>query len=171
MARHLKIPLFVASDFLYVVVSREEVEAEDTTQVMGTLRQLLASPEVAFAYRERVDIAFDGYNDDARELGEIPQIRQFVWALDEQFPCWLYFLSKYHSGLSCILACFLPPNLTEEAKRKIYPQRLQEYLLNRGLPAMNQLCELTDCSEEEVTEMTDRVMRYIQFGKLPLEES
>ncbi|HUO77402.1 MAG TPA: hypothetical protein VMU21_07470 [Thermodesulfovibrionales bacterium] len=153
-------------DFLEVVVSRKEVESQNVGIVLKTLQRLIENPKVASKFRENVDIAFHGYDSDHAELFEILEVRDFVYELDKHFPYWLYFLSKYHTGLQCIIYCFLPPYLTEEAKKKIYPQRLQDYLINRGLPAMNHICEFTGCSEKAVEQMTERVIKYIQFGRL-----
>jgi hypothetical protein len=155
-------------DFLILVVSREQVESADITDVLDVLEKLLTSPEIALEFCERVDITFDGYNDDARELFEIPEVRNFVYELDNQFPFWLYFLSKYHSGLFCVLNCFLPPNLMDEAKKRKWPQLIQEYLLKRGIPALNQVCAFVGYSDKRVQELTDNALRYIQHGRFPL---
>jgi hypothetical protein len=82
-------------------------------------------------YRERVDIAFRGYDADSRELCEIPDVRRFVANLDESFPYWLYFLSREHPGLQALAFRFLPPCLTEQAQRTIWPQRLTELVERR----------------------------------------
>ena len=73
---------------------------------------------------ERVEISFHGYDHTPQELFEIPEVRNFVYQLDEQFPFWLFFLSKRHLGLQCLLFCFLPPFLTEDARSRIFPERI-----------------------------------------------
>ena len=77
---------------LILVISREEVLAEDIEPALGVLKKLTESPEVARSYREKVDIAFHGYDNYAEELFEIPEVRNYMYKLDEQFPFWLYFL-------------------------------------------------------------------------------
>lgn len=154
-------------DFLCVVVSREEIQAMDTSEVLGTLRRLTESPEIAREFVEHVDISFDGYNHTHQELSEIPEVRDFVYKLDEEFPYWLYFLSKKHSGLQCILFCLLTPFLTEEARSKILPEQIAWLLLNRWFPAMNHICEYVGFSMVQIEELTDRAMAYIASGKFP----
>lgn len=131
------------------------------------LSALLATPGAAREHFEKVDIAFYGYDDDTRELFEIPEVRNFVFKLDEAFPYWFYFLSKNALGLHAILLCFLPPYLTAEAKARIFPERLQPLLLERWFPAMNYVCELVEMPEEEIERLTNRVMSYIAKGRLP----
>jgi len=65
-------------DFLLVVVSKQDVLAANTEPTLQVLSQLLVSAETVRRYRERVDIAFHGYETDHRELFEIPEVRSFV---------------------------------------------------------------------------------------------
>jgi hypothetical protein len=151
-------------DFVTIVVSREEVVALDTTPALSALRVLIASPVTAKQWFERVDLSVDGYNHVADELFEIPDVRNYIQKLDDEFPYWLYFLSKRHLGLQCIAHCFLPPFLTPEAKAIHYPAKLDELLSMRWLPAMNQICEWTGMSEQRIEELTDRSARYLLSG-------
>lgn len=147
-----------------IVVSREEVVAMDTASVLEALRALVASPEAALNYFESVDIAFHGYNDWREELFEIQEVREFVYALDNQFPYWLFFLDKRARGLQCIAYCFLPPFLTQEAKQQIFPERLNKLLTARWFPAMNYVCEAVGFSEEQIEVLTDRSVEYLLGG-------
>lgn len=149
-----------------IVVSREEVISKDTSSALEALRALVVSPEAALQYFEAVDIAFHGYNDWREELFEIQEVREFVYALDKQFPYWLFFLDKKALGLQCIAYCFLPPFLTQEAKQRIFPERLNKLLTTRWFPAMNHVCEAVGFSEEQIEELTDRSVRYLLGGPL-----
>ena len=152
---------------LYILISREEVEARDRTAPLATLKSLISSPEIAKSYMENVDVIFGGYDSDSRELFEIPEVRDYVYKLDDEFPYWLFFLSKYGSGLQCLLLCFLPPYLTEEARVKIHTERTRDLLLDRWLPAMNQVSEFAELSGDEIDELTERALDYIVNGRLP----
>lgn len=150
---------------LVIVVSKQEVNSRDTLPALSILNKLLSSPETARKYKENVEIAFHGYDDNAFELFEIDAVREYVALLDDEFPFWLYFLSKQYLGLQCIIHCFLPPFLTEEGKRDVFPERIGMYLMNRGFPAMNHICEYVGCSEEEIEKLTERAMQYIETGR------
>jgi hypothetical protein len=153
---------------LYVVMSRDEVESRDITAPLAALKSLIASPATARAHMENVDIAFGGYDEDARELFEIPEVREYVYRLDGEFPYWLFFLSKYGLGLQCLLLCFLPPHLTDEARANVHPVRTKDLLLNRWLPAMNHVSAFAGLTGDEVDRLTDRVLDYISHGRLTL---
>ena len=83
---------------LVVIVRRHDVEAGNTASTLRVLSRLLAGVATVREYRERVDIAFQGYDTDSRELFEIPEVRRFVAALDDSFPYWLYFLVRFTGG-------------------------------------------------------------------------
>lgn len=154
------------ADPLCIVISRDEILKQDISSVLSTLKSLMRSPEHARAYKERVDIAFDGYNDDPRELDEIDEVRNYVHRLDTEFPFWLYFLSKHMLGLRCIVSCHLLPSLTDKGKAEYHPRQLEKLLLDRWLPAMNYVAEYTGTTEKEIQEMTERFLTYIQTGPL-----
>jgi hypothetical protein len=157
-------------DPLCVVVSRRDVETGDLSSTLSVLRKLTESPGTARTFFERVDIAFHGYDHISQELFEIPEVRNFVFHLDEQFPFWLFFLSKHYLGLQCLLFCFLPPFLTEEARSRIFPERIDQLLTNRWFPAMNHICEFVGFSGLQIEQLTDRVLAYITKGRLPFNE-
>jgi hypothetical protein len=152
---------------IVVVIAREEVESQDIRRPLSMLKVFLTSPETARNHFEKIDIVFHGYDDDTRELFEIPEVRNFAFKLDEAFPYWFYFLSKNDLGLQALMLCFLPPYLTEEAKTQIFPERLQPLLLERWFPAMNYVCEFVEMPEDEIERLTNRVMSYIANGRLP----
>ena len=147
-----------------VVVSRKEVEARDVSSVLGALKSCISSIERARSFFQKVDVAFHGYDHDTRELFEIPEVRECVALLDSEFPYWLFFLTKRGLGLQCIMLCFMPPFLTEEARRTVLPQRLDELLSNRWFPAMNHICEAVGFSERQIEVLTNEVVDYFING-------
>jgi hypothetical protein len=147
-------------DFLQVVVGKRDVIAADTRSTTGILRSLVSSPAVAGRWLERVDVAFEGYDESASELWEIEEVRSFAQHLDDQFPYWLFFLSKDGLGLQCIALCLLPPFLSAKGKSEVLPIRLKQLLENRWFPAMNELCEFAGIPHRDIEAMTDRAIRY-----------
>jgi len=147
-----------------IIISRDEVEAADTSRILELLSRFTSSPDIALANCENVDIAFHGYDDTQDELGEIPAVRNFVQELDTHFPYWLFFLNKSGLGLQCILYCFLLPSLTEEGRAEHHPKQLEQLLLRRWFPAMNAISESGGLSEQEIKALTDRAIRYFTEG-------
>jgi len=156
-------------DPLVLVISRAEVDAMDTSAALRVLKRLTESPDTAREFMERVDISFHGYDHTQQELFEIPEVRNFVYQLDEQFPFWLYFLSKRHLGLQRLLLCFLPPFLTDDGRRKIFPERINDLLTKRWFPALNHICVYVGFPENQIEGLTERALAYITDGRFPLD--
>jgi hypothetical protein len=152
---------------LIIIVSREEVESSDIASVFGSLSNCLSSKKYARYFKENIDIAFHGYDDDNRELFEIDAVRDYVRRLDEVFPYWLYFMSKAHLGLQCVLLCLLPPFLTDEGKLKHFPIYINNVLQRRWFPAMNQMVQFAGYPESEIDILTEKSMMYIFKGRFP----
>jgi hypothetical protein len=150
-------------------ISRPEVEGMDTSAALGVLKKLTDSPNIAREFVERVDISLHGYDHTRQELFEIPEVRNFVYQLDGQFPFWLFFLSKRHLGLQFILFCFLAPFLTEDARSRIFPERINQLLTNQWFPAMNHICEYVGFSERQIERLTEHALAYISTGRFPLD--
>ena len=153
-------------DFLGIVVSRQEVDARDHSGPLGAFQIVRSSNEYVCRFVEAVDLSFSGYDTDPRELWEIPDVRQYVRTLDEAFPYWLFFLSKYQLGLQCVLHCMLTPGLTPEAQQRRWPGELEHLLTSRWFPAMNEMCGVAGLPDDEMFRLTDRVFAYINHGRL-----
>lgn len=157
-----------STDFINIIVTKEEVETNDTKDVLSTLKQLLVSPEYALKFQESVDISFHGYDNYREELWEIPEVRNYIYQLDEAFPYWLYFLTKHSGGLWCIIHSFLLPFLKKEADKRINAQRLENYLMNRGLPALYQMCQFTGIDVKDFEIQSKKVLEYLEKGPFKL---
>lgn len=151
-------------DPLIVVVSRQDVEEKQIEPTLRVLSRLLTDVSTVREYRERVDIAFHGYDGDSREPFEIPEVRRFVARLDDSFPYWLYFLSRESTGLQALAFCFLPPYLTQQAQRTIWPQRLTELVERRWAPALTDLAAKAGWSEADVDQLLATAGHYFLEG-------
>jgi hypothetical protein len=150
---------------LVIVVSKKEVQDRNIQPALDVLRSLIESPEISKMYKENVEIIFQGYSENVSELFKIKPVQEYVNLLDNEFSFWFYFLSKEYLGLQNMIHCFLPPFLTDKGKRELFPERVGYYLANRWFPAMNHMCQYTGCSKEEIAELINSGMRYIESGR------
>jgi hypothetical protein len=137
-----------------IVVSRNEVETRNLSGPLAVLKSCIASVDHIRSHFNRLDITFHGYDDDRRELWQIPTVREYVWSLDDKSPYWLYFLTKEGLGLQCLMYCLMPPYLSESGRRTVLPQRLHQLLTERWFPAMDQMCDAAGFSEDEIDALT-----------------
>jgi hypothetical protein len=150
---------------LVIVVSKKEVLERNIQPALDVLRSLMESPEISKAYKENVDIIFQGYSDNISELFKSKPVREYVNLLDNEFPFWFFFLSKECRGLQNMVHCFIPPFRTDRGKQAVFPESIGYYLTNRWFPAMSHICQYAGCSQEEINELADRGMRYIESSR------
>jgi hypothetical protein len=83
-------------DSIVLVASRDEVERIDLSRCLQVLDSLIESRERAMRFRDQMVFTVDGYNDDPRELFEIPEVRTFIRELDARWQNFLpYFLLPF----------------------------------------------------------------------------
>lgn len=151
-------------DSVTVVISRDDIITKDISSTLGFLKELIKTPETARQYCDRVDFVIDGFNETSEELCEISAVRDFIHAVDEEFPYWLFFLDKSALGLQCVVHCFLAPYLSKQGKKTHHPKQIEQLLLTRWFPALNEICEWVGFSESQVEKITERSIDYLIEG-------
>ncbi|MDD4869843.1 MAG: hypothetical protein PHR77_04725 [Kiritimatiellae bacterium] len=83
----------LATGFVEIIVSvsRREVEANSIGPLYGRLCEHLWDKDTVTVHCQQVQIVIDGYNEDTRELWEIPEVRDYILTLDRFFPYLFYF--------------------------------------------------------------------------------
>lgn len=76
------------SEPVVLMISRREVEGADLASVLSRLKVFLATREDAWRYRGQMTLVVDGYNNDPRELVDIPEVRALLRRLKQTaFTC------------------------------------------------------------------------------------
>lgn len=89
--RHPKARLSPAKDRLIVIeFARERVEAMDVSKALEHLSALTGSADAAIQSEGAVTFLFEGWDDDPRELAEIPEVRRWFQKLNTAYPYWLH---------------------------------------------------------------------------------
>ena len=66
--------------------SRRQVETCDVAEPLQLLRSLTADRHTALEFSGRLSLVVDGYNNDPRELFEMPEVRANIKRLDQAWP-------------------------------------------------------------------------------------
>jgi hypothetical protein len=101
-------------DRLVLHASRAEVEAADIDHALSALDKLL-KPEVAQRLKGRLIFEIRGYEDDPRDLWEIPEVRAWMKALDQAFPYWFYFMDVGPGSTLAKSSAFRPTHCADLA--------------------------------------------------------
>ena len=89
---------------IHFIVCREEIEAQDMLRIKAQMEECRKAGEKA---KGSMVIATYGYDDDPRELAEIPEVRTFFQRVYEYFPDIFEYLVPDSLVITPILCCLL----------------------------------------------------------------
>lgn len=99
---------------LILEVNREEIERQYIGATLDRLLALTDSKGMMLKYKESLIFTVAGYDADARELAEIPQVRDFFKRLSQEWPHWLWFLSRDFGSIGLLLTLLIRVKITRE---------------------------------------------------------
>jgi hypothetical protein len=132
-----------------IQISRREVEALDTTCLVGILDSF--APDLMERNRNRVQLEVCGYLEDKRELFDIPEVRAFFAKLFDETDSLLYWID-FDSKIFVLLGLMLYPPVRVEGQVTLEPFHLQAFL-QRGFGKLNHFCERWQTSAEPTTRL------------------
>lgn len=103
-------------NYLRIPIARDDIEKMNVSKYSGMLSTLYPSVLITHAYCEKVDFILKGYENEQREIWQIPEVRKFIKKLNEEFHQWLYFFDKKSSSLYWITMCLCGRGFGEKDK-------------------------------------------------------
>lgn len=82
------------SDKIAILIGRDQIESKSIVEITDLIDRLHLNEELVDNIQEKVDIFIDGFNEDSRELNEIPEVREWINIIFPKVLGWAYFLSK-----------------------------------------------------------------------------
>lgn len=148
------------SEPVFLMFSRRQVETSDIDEPLQFLRGLTANPRAALEYCGRISLIVDGYNDDPREIFEVPEVRAFIKSIDQQWPYWFFFLSQADDSIKMLESCLCDTIEVIPGVASIDLEQMERSLV-RHFGAMNRLCEAMNVPEEKVEEISEGIISLI----------
>jgi hypothetical protein len=145
---------------VYLFVPRDLIETGDIEPISSALQDMVSTREKAAAFRQRVGIMVDGYDQDPRELWQVAESRNFCRRLFTECP-FVMLLAHPDGGLLKLLAaCWIHEDASkEDVKRK----RMSEFL-TLGFRGLNQITHRLAISEEVNREICDAASKALLVG-------
>jgi len=141
--------LIADTSIICYVLDSIDVRTREVALPRAFFDRMRATKQIASECQGKVELMFAGYDDDRRELFEIPEVRTYVAELDAALPDLLYFARTEEPthGLRMFALCQIAVRWangrsTKKVTRKINysPLDMLEFL-NRHTPHLNQLTE------------------------------
>ncbi|WP_298248335.1 DUF4365 domain-containing protein [uncultured Christiangramia sp.] len=156
-------------------IPKEEILNKKYQFILSGLERVQATAELVLNLKNRIDISFDDYESDERELFEIPEVKNWILELYSKSNCWPYLMAMDHTSgfMRLLFYCqienleiirdhkarkFDVPYSGEDFKKIVYPMfhKLNKYCKEKGL------------SMETNKEISTLIANYYSQGQIPL---
>jgi hypothetical protein len=147
--------------WLNLRVPRNDVESLNTAPALSVLNDLYRDAETVRKFQERLYLSFAGYDDDSRELYEIPEVRRFIAELDSKFPFWFYFHQQIDGTLMVIALSACSVKVVEGRIKVDDPDELKNFV-ETHLSAFNKLFDYFKLEDSVNDDMSRRLLEYFR---------
>lgn len=151
---------FMPEHLLTLIIEKDEVEQSSLQSIKETAQAFQANTTLLQLSRGNFEIYFSGYDDDKREVYEIPEIRRwYKKSLYDDFP-WFYFLgaNMNATGLKNFYLSCMSFKIIKRSDQVVLfelpsnqPQAQSDWLTN-SFHALNKFCELNGIPESIIKE-------------------
>jgi hypothetical protein len=145
------------ADPVILMLSRGQVETGDLAEPLQLLRRITADRHTAIDFCGRISLVVDGYNDDPRELFEIPEVRAYIKRLDQAWPNWFFFLSQADESIKLLESCLCETIEVVPGVTSIDLEQLERSLA-RHFTAMHRLGEALNLPEAMCEEIAEGII-------------
>lgn len=121
------------NDILFYAVSKREILNNDFNRIRKSLEILKEAGKDA---KGKLFLTFDGYDNDKREIYMIPEIRNYVKNVWDDYKFLFYFLTSFDNNRAIIFACLNDFKSIQNHRDKkcrleiIYNQKIKEQTIN-----------------------------------------
>ncbi len=159
--------VLVTSEHFHFIIDRQEVESLDVSPIRDFFDRILRTKELAAHCQGKVEISFHGYNEDPRELFEIPEMREYVPVLVNELPELFFFaytgeraytLKAIALCLSAVAVHSRKPNKDNKIRVEFSTREIAK-LLDSHFPGLNHMTEWLNMPIEENKRISFEVVR------------
>ena len=109
------------SDHIILQVSQRHIQEDNTSDYVDLLHGITGSLQSFEAAFQRYVFLISGYDDDPRELYQIPEVVSFIKDLNSKLPFWLYFINTSDKRFfSWMIACLCRAMSLDQDDETIY---------------------------------------------------
>ena len=142
------------SSVVHLPIMREEIEDMNFDKVLNTLNSFVISREIALGFLGKVEVSITGYEDDIRELYEIPEVAEYLIAINTKWAYWMFIQFPQGCWLSVLLSCL---SCCKESKERVFYLDLSASrdIIEYWLSCLNELTDkfmIDNSINEEISE-------------------
>ena len=169
--------VIVNSVYLYFIIDRKDVETLGVSSIRGFFNRIRSTKELAAHCQGKVEIGFHGYNEDPRELFQIPEMRKYIPILANSLPELFFFaytgerahtLKTFAFCLTEVEVKSKPQNKKDKIRVEFTTDKIGQFLESH-FPGLNEMTEWLNLPIEVNKRISFDVFRALGFEP-PLDE-
>lgn len=155
-------------------VPKKEVVEKKFQFLFDGLERIQATTDLIIHLKNKVDISFNGYDFDNRELFEIPEVKEWVLELFEKSNCWPYLMAMDDIGgfMKTAFLCHLKTlkkNKAEKGKFSVdYEKQEVIEFIELNWHKLNLYSDEKNISEKVNREISNKIVYYFTNGEVEL---
>lgn len=146
-------------------IPKEEIIGNKFDFITDALERIQNTPELILHLKSRVDISFDNYEDDPRELFEILEVKEWIVELFKKSNCFPYLFAMDRASGFMKLAFFahipiIKKSIVDGRFKLEYETEVASKFIDNLFAKLNEYCQENGLSYETNVEMTDKIIAY-----------
>ncbi len=150
-------------------IPKQEILQNKFDFIINALKRVQSTPELILNLKSKIDISFDDYDDDTRELYEITEVKSWIKKLFSRSNCWPYLmaLDRASGFLKLAFFCFVPikeKHIVGHRYKLEFDTKHSSVFVTDLFEKLNDYCEQNGLSEQTNIEISNKIMRYFVHG-------
>jgi len=157
------------SNVILYAFDKKDIKAKEVVRPRAFFDRLRSTRELALESQGKVEFAFLDYDNDPRELYEIPEVRSYISLLDAALPDIFFFIRNEEPThtLSIFALCQTKIKIIKENTTNKTIEADASSVVNfieRHCPALNELTEWINMTQEDEERLFNSVVRCLKIG-------
>lgn len=162
------------SGLILIIIEKIDIENLNVEGFINLFNWFESNINFITLMRNKVNFLVKGYDDDSREIYQIPEVRDWIKILFPEINSWGYFLNMEETlnGLSTLQYCLGKIETFKERNNKpgliLEPDSLEE-LVNALFLGLNTFCEKHNINEKIVYEQSQKIIKCLTDGQIKID--
>jgi len=154
-----------------LAIGRSSIEAQNTQGAVSFFDSLKVNKQTIKKHEGKISFFVYGYDEDKRELYEIPEVVEYFKKLEREVKYWFYFLSKdkQHSQSLKVLISLICEAKQNEGKPRVIeldPDKRVGFF-EENFNWLNEMTDFLDLPMSENKRISQEVFDYFEWIELP----
>lgn len=153
-------------DRLLFMIDREDIESLNFDNLTTVFERFEVNPELVKHLRSKVEVSISGYDNDSRELFDIPEVVKWVKGAFPKVDGWFYFLTndRISAFLKVLFICHTKFKKEKNGKLSYQKSDSKEFIIS-SFNGLNKFCDKHGISDEINIEQINKAMDYLTEGE------